>query len=149
MRVARGRIARVAGLLLGSHSEATRKSIASESSSVPHGDINSGVRGRDRTLRRSDNQTSMPAMKTISATTAARSFSDVLNRVKFRGEEFMIVRGGEEVARLSPVTSVPIRFGELLELLRDGRRWDLGFARDLEFIQASQPKLDTDPWSVE
>lgn len=85
--------------------------------------------------------------KTISATEAARSFSDVLNRVRFRGEEFVIVRGGEEVARLAPVPASPTRLGELVAALRSGRRPDAAFARDLERIQASQAKLGPDPWA--
>ena len=85
-------------------------------------------------------------MRVISATEAARSFSDVLNRVKHRGEEFVVVRGGEEVARISPVPEARTTLGELVELIGTGRKRDLTLARDLERIQRDQPKLAGDPW---
>jgi len=42
-------------------------------------------------------------MHDISATEAARHFSDLLDAVEHRGEGFAIVRRGKTVARLSPV----------------------------------------------
>jgi len=40
--------------------------------------------------------------KQISATEAARSFSDVISQVRYKGTEFDIVRGKEVVARIVP-----------------------------------------------
>ena len=40
--------------------------------------------------------------KTISATEAARSFSEVLNQVQYRDASFSIARGKKVVARLVP-----------------------------------------------
>ncbi|MGH7166737.1 MAG: type II toxin-antitoxin system Phd/YefM family antitoxin [Nitrospiraceae bacterium] len=57
--------------------------------------------------------------KTISATEAARNFSDLLNRVGFRGERYTIARGGKAIAYLTPATSPITRVvGELPDLLR-------------------------------
>jgi len=42
--------------------------------------------------------------KTISATEAARSFSEVLNQVQYRDTSFSIERGKKVVARLVPPT---------------------------------------------
>jgi prevent-host-death family protein len=39
----------------------------------------------------------------VSATDAARNFSDILDAVEHRGERFTIVRRGKVVARLDPV----------------------------------------------
>ena len=39
----------------------------------------------------------------ITATEAARNFSDILNRVKYKGEEFAVERNGEVVCRIVPV----------------------------------------------
>ena len=44
-------------------------------------------------------------MKDISATDAARRFSDVLDAVEHRGEAFAIVRRGHLVAHLVPATA--------------------------------------------
>ena len=48
----------------------------------------------------------------ISATEAARRLSDILSRVRYRGERFEIVRGREIVAVIGPASggrSVPLR----------------------------------------
>ncbi|MDN5850431.1 MAG: type II toxin-antitoxin system prevent-host-death family antitoxin [Nitrococcus sp.] len=42
-------------------------------------------------------------MESITATRAARQFSDLLNRVAYRHETLEISRGGRVVARLTPV----------------------------------------------
>ncbi len=42
-------------------------------------------------------------MKDLSATEAARHFSQVLDSVEHRHESFRIVRGGRPIARLMPV----------------------------------------------
>ena len=42
--------------------------------------------------------------KTISATDAARSFSEVLNQVQYRDTSFSIERGKKIIARLVPAT---------------------------------------------
>jgi prevent-host-death family protein len=84
-------------------------------------------------------------MTRISATEAARNFSAVLNRVRYRGESFLIVRAGESVARLTGAEEPGARLGDLLELL-DGRRRDAALADDLERIQAAQPRIENDPW---
>jgi antitoxin (DNA-binding transcriptional repressor) of toxin-antitoxin stability system len=57
--------------------------------------------------------------KTISATEAARQFSDLLNRVGFRGERYTIARGGRAIAHLTPANSpVTRRVGEVPDLLK-------------------------------
>lgn len=45
-------------------------------------------------------------VKRISATHAARNFSDLINRVRYQGTSFDIERGNEVIARIVPV-SVP------------------------------------------
>ena len=39
----------------------------------------------------------------LSATEAARSFSELLNRVRYQGKTFLIERGGEAVCEIRPV----------------------------------------------
>lgn len=45
-----------------------------------------------------------------------RNFSDYINRVAYRGERFVVIRGGKPVAELSPVPS-GTRLAELPALL--------------------------------
>ena len=53
--------------------------------------------------------------KTISATDAVRTFSEILNSIKYRGDRYTIVRGGKPVALLCPVET-PVRERTLAEL---------------------------------
>jgi antitoxin (DNA-binding transcriptional repressor) of toxin-antitoxin stability system len=87
--------------------------------------------------------------KTITATEAARNFSDMLNRVHYRGERFNIARGGEIVARVEPASPKRMTVGELRELLdslpplsqEEADAW----AEDLKAIRESAP-LPPSPW---
>lgn len=78
---------------------------------------------------------------TITATELAKNLSDVLNRIRYRGERFVIERDGEPLASLAPVKAANgITVNELFELLRRVGLPDEGFADDLEAIQSEQPK---------
>ncbi len=55
-------------------------------------------------------------MLRASVTEVARNFADYLNRVAFRGERFLLIRGGRPVAELSPVPTART-LGELAALL--------------------------------
>ena len=82
----------------------------------------------------------------ITATELAKSLSDILNRVRYRGERFVIERNGEPIASLVPTAPVGITMGELAALLANLPRPDEGFADDLEAIHSSQPKITAPPW---
>ena len=43
--------------------------------------------------------------KNISVTEASRNFADYINRVVYRGESFVLIRGNKAVAEISPVVS--------------------------------------------
>ena len=71
---------------------------------------------------------------TITATELARSLSDILNRVKYRGESFKVMRNGEVIAILEPA-SPPVAekthtWGEFVD------RWQ------------TMPKPDPDYWEI-
>jgi prevent-host-death family protein len=74
----------------------------------------------------------------ISATDLARKLGDVLGRVRYRGESFVIERNGAPVARLGPVprkTAASLR--EALRAWRASGDADSPLADDLERIGAS------------
>lgn len=89
-------------------------------------------------------------MKTsITATEAARRFSDLLSRVRYRGESFVIVRNGEDVAKLAAVESrKPVSLRDLVQQLRAARSGDPSFADDLERIQSDQPPAGEGAWGA-
>jgi len=79
-------------------------------------------------------------MKKITATDLARRLSDVLNRVRYQHEEFLVERGGDPVAAIVPIGSASeVTFAEFLRLLTAAPRPDPDFADDLERIQNAQP----------
>ncbi len=82
----------------------------------------------------------------VSATAAARNLSDLLNRVKYREERFLIERGGEPVAELVPVSPPRFTGPDLLALMRSLPEVDAGFMDDLEEIGRNQPALGDSPW---
>jgi prevent-host-death family protein len=84
--------------------------------------------------------------KTLNATDAARSFSEILNSVKYKGDRYTIVRGGKPAAAIVPIEDVesPCRLEELRRLFRDlpGLGGDNEiFARDIEELISLQPAM--------
>jgi antitoxin (DNA-binding transcriptional repressor) of toxin-antitoxin stability system len=84
--------------------------------------------------------------KVLSATEAARNFSEILNRVKYRGESFILVRGGVTVAELRPATPIRFKGTDLAALLRSLPPIDEEFLRTVEDVARSQPVLPESPW---
>jgi prevent-host-death family protein len=87
---------------------------------------------------------------TISVTEAVRNFADFINRVAYRGEHFVLERGGRPVARLVPVPQAG-RLGDLPGLLGNvpalGPEEADAFARDMEDVMGRVPPLaGGDPW---
>lgn len=79
----------------------------------------------------------------ISATEAARNLSDLLNRVKYRGERFTVIRGGEEVAEIVPARrTAGVTLRDLRRALASLPAPDDDFAADLERIRAEQPPAE-------
>ena len=86
----------------------------------------------------------------ISATYAARNFSDLLNRVRYKGETFTIKRGGEAICRLVPLHP-PKRFtlGDFARLLHRLPKPDSGFWDDVEkgIQELNKPSIPESRWN--
>jgi prevent-host-death family protein len=83
----------------------------------------------------------------IKATELARNLSDVLNRVRYKGEHFVVVRNGEELARLEPKSEHRrVTFAEFVDIIRSAPKPDDEFWDDLQAIRASQGTLPPSPW---
>jgi len=91
--------------------------------------------------------------KTLTATEAVRHFSEILNSIKYKGEEYMIMRSGRPVAVMSPVKmSHRVRvLGELGELIKNLPRLDdeaERFEDALREIREKQPTLpEKEEWA--
>jgi prevent-host-death family protein len=82
----------------------------------------------------------------ITATEAARTFSDLLNRVLYRGEVFVVERGGQPVCRIVPAGGVGFKFRDLVRLWKTIPKPDPDYWNTLEKINRAQPPLPESPW---
>jgi len=84
--------------------------------------------------------------RVISATDAARSFSELLDRVCYRGETFVIERGGELICEIPNVK--PLRFTgtDFVTLLHSLPRPDPGFWNAVEDATKQPPAVPESPW---
>ena len=83
----------------------------------------------------------------ITATSLAKSLSDVLNRVHYKGETFSIERNGKVIARLAPNgPTVGVSLRDMDSALGDLVPPGEGFADDLEILQATQSKVIPPEW---
>ncbi len=92
----------------------------------------------------------MPTRLTV--TEAIRNFSEVLGRVRFKGERFILTRGGRPVAELRPTDAAsPMRLGELPAALAGLPHLEPNdadsFAHDLESGRSAVGPVPPVPWA--
>lgn len=81
----------------------------------------------------------------ITATELARRLGEVLGKIRFRRDTFVIERNGEPVARLSPLATSGTTLAEALRVWREAGPADPDFADDLERVnRADRPPRN--PW---
>lgn len=85
-------------------------------------------------------------MTRITATEAARSFSDVLNRALYRRETFEVERGGQVVALVTPAPSVGSLRDLAAELRQQGYEPVDGFGAAVEEAQRLGAEEPRNPW---
>ncbi len=82
----------------------------------------------------------------ISATELARRLGDVLGRVRYRGDSFVVERNGDAVARLVPLPSgSATSLREALTAWRSAGEPEGAFADDLEGVGGAD-RPPEDPW---
>jgi antitoxin (DNA-binding transcriptional repressor) of toxin-antitoxin stability system len=82
----------------------------------------------------------------VSATEAARTFSDLLNRIRYRGESFVVERGGEPVCRMGPAAPPQCTVSDLVRVLRSAPRPDDDYLETVEDLTRNQPRVPRSPW---
>jgi len=89
--------------------------------------------------------------KRLTVTQAVRNFSEILGRVRFKGERFILVKGGRPVAELGPTDLADVvRLKDLAAILdalphldpEDADR----FARELESGRVASGPIPAAPW---
>ncbi len=83
----------------------------------------------------------------ISATELARRLGDVLGRVRYRHDVFLVERNGEPVARLAPVPSrTRATLAEAVRAWHEAGSVDPRFAADLDRVNAAD-RPPRNPWA--
>ncbi|MGH2558621.1 MAG: type II toxin-antitoxin system Phd/YefM family antitoxin [Thermomicrobiales bacterium] len=85
--------------------------------------------------------------ETITATKLARNLSDILNRVHYKGERFIVERNGQPVAEILPAQPKKIRtLGDLIAIWDTLPKPDDDYWKELAEIQANQPLAEFPEW---
>ncbi len=83
----------------------------------------------------------------ITATDLARRVGDILGRVRYRGDSFLVERNGELVARVVPVAeNPPATLREVVAVWMGAGPSDETFADDLERVREADSPAE-DPWA--
>jgi antitoxin (DNA-binding transcriptional repressor) of toxin-antitoxin stability system len=85
----------------------------------------------------------------ITATELARNLSDILNRVHYKGESFVVERNGETVALLEPPKNSKVfTVADFVEWWEKAPKPDPGFWDDVEEAHRlmNQPLPDPPSW---
>jgi len=82
----------------------------------------------------------------ISATQAARSFSELMNRVRYRGESFVVERGGKPICEILPARPPKFSGAELANLLRSLPKPDEKYLAVIEDLIAEEPTVAESGW---
>lgn len=82
----------------------------------------------------------------ISATQAARSFSELMNRLRYRGESLIVERGGKPICEILPARPPRFSGAELANLLRSLPKPDEEYLAVVEDLIAKQPTVAESGW---
>jgi prevent-host-death family protein len=82
----------------------------------------------------------------ISATEAARNFSELMNRVRYRGESFVVERGGQPICGILPARPAKFSGVELASLLRSLPTPDQEYFTIVEELFVKQPTVAESGW---
>jgi antitoxin (DNA-binding transcriptional repressor) of toxin-antitoxin stability system len=83
--------------------------------------------------------------KRITATEMARTLSEVLNKVAYAGDEYIVERNGKAVCKVVPVKK-KMTGRDLADFFRNGPKPDPGFKADVEYAIKNQPPLPDNKW---
>ncbi len=82
----------------------------------------------------------------ISASEAVRSFSEIMNRVRYRGESFVVERGGKPICAIVPARPAGFSGADLVHLLRSLPRPDEQYFEVVEELLKNQAAVAESAW---
>jgi antitoxin (DNA-binding transcriptional repressor) of toxin-antitoxin stability system len=99
------------------------------------------IQGLANTVRLSE----IRSVREITATEAAKRFSDLLDAVEHRGESFVVVRRGHAIASIAPAPSAT---GAALKAILAAHPPDVEWAAEMRALRAfAGDGAAEDPWS--
>jgi prevent-host-death family protein len=87
-------------------------------------------------------------MKTrVTATEAARKFSEILNRVAYKGESFVVERSGRPVCQILPAPAGKrCTAADFIKMIKTAPRPDDQYFDDVEEIIKNRQPIAPSPW---
>ncbi|HXW85142.1 MAG TPA: hypothetical protein VEJ86_12095 [Candidatus Binataceae bacterium] len=85
-------------------------------------------------------------MKRITATEAARRFSDIVNRVRYQHESFLVERNGEPMCQIVPTPLRTAKAADLIGVLPTLPRPDEEYFRTVRDLTRKQPRAEKSRW---
>ena len=87
-------------------------------------------------------------MKTrVSATEASRKFSEILNRVAYKRETFIVERSGRPVCQISPApVAKKCTAADFIQMIKTAPRPDDQYFDDVEEIIKNRQPIAPSPW---
>lgn len=82
----------------------------------------------------------------VTATELARNLSDILNRVRYKGESFIIERNGEDIASIHPQGQHGITMKQLATAMANIPLLDEDFEKDLEAARSILREPELPEW---
>jgi antitoxin (DNA-binding transcriptional repressor) of toxin-antitoxin stability system len=87
-----------------------------------------------------------PGPTVVSATEAARNFSEIISRVCYRGDTYVIEKGGKAMCEITPVEIRSCTGADLLAVLATLPRPDEEFLAAVEEVSRRQAPIGPSPW---
>jgi antitoxin (DNA-binding transcriptional repressor) of toxin-antitoxin stability system len=82
----------------------------------------------------------------ISSLDAAKTFPEVIERVRSHGEVFVVEREGEPICRIEPIVPARRTVRDLVRLLQSTPRPDDAYLDAVDEVARNQPTLPETPW---
>jgi antitoxin (DNA-binding transcriptional repressor) of toxin-antitoxin stability system len=83
----------------------------------------------------------------VTATEAARKFSEILNRVAYKGESFVVERGGHAVCEIRPAAnSREFTAADFIKMMKTAPRPDDQYFDDVEEVIKNRQPVAPSPW---
>ena len=92
-------------------------------------------------------KTAVPAKTRVTATEAARKFSEILNRVAYKGESFIVERSGHPVCEIRPAAKrKEFTAADFAKMIKSVPRPDDQYFDDVEEVIKNRQPVAPSPW---